>query len=152
MQNEGVEHSFAASNVPFLLTMLCKVFVCQIWWFIWLENNNQILHGCLSENGKWLNGFSVPHSLSPDLRESESKHKHWVCSRYASHPQTAFISKSGRATSGGWNLPDLGSCRLRCSRMGFASEDSSSLHLLLGTDVCKNFFFLFGHTSWYVGS
>lgn len=98
MQNEGVEHSFAASNAPFLLTMLCKVFVCQIWWFTWLENNNQILRGCLFENGKWLNGFSVPHSLCPDLRESESKHKPWVCSRYASHPRTAFISKSGRAT------------------------------------------------------
>ena len=152
MQNEGVEHSFAASNASFLLTMLCKVFICQIWWFTWLENNNQNLHGCLVKNGKWLNGFSVPHSLCPDLRESESKHKPWVCSRYASHPRTAFISKSGTATSGGWNLPDLGFLRPRCSRVGFASKGSSSLHLLLGTGVCKNFFFLFGHTAWHVGS
>ena len=152
MQNEGVEHSFAASHASFLLTMLCKVFICQIWWFTWLENNNQNLHGCLVKNGKWLNGFSVPHSLCPDLRESESKHKPWVCSRYASHPRTAFISKSGTATSGGWNLPDLGFLRPRCSRVGFASKGSSSLHLLLGTDVCKNFFFLFGHTAWHVGS
>ena len=60
MQNEGVEHSFAASNASFLLTKLCKVFICQIWWFTWLENNNQICMGVFLRMGSDWMAFQFP--------------------------------------------------------------------------------------------